>query len=162
MSALPQWDVGPILVAVDFSADSAVAVAWAARQAEIEGAQLIILHVVHDPAASPGFYRKPGENWLRPMVDVAEDMMTEFVAAAKADNPERLALASAQTRLVSGLPAGRIVEVAGEVGARLVVVGGRGRTGLQSILLGSVAERTVQICPVPVVVVKTAAPGQAT
>jgi len=148
---------GPVLVAVDFSADSGTALVWAARQAEIEPAPLVILHVVHDPAASPGFYRKPGEDWLRPMIDVATDMMAEFVTTARAEHPDLPALASAQTRLVAGLPAGRIAEVAKETGARLVVIGSRGRTGLQSILLGSVAERVVQICPVPVVVVKTMA-----
>lgn len=149
----PHMD-GPVVAAVDFSEDSRLALEWAARQAELEGAPLMILHVVHDPAASPGFYHKPDEKWLRPMVDIAEDMMERFLATAKADHPHLPALASAQVKLVSGLPAGRIVEVAGEADARLVVVGSRGRTGLSSILLGSVAERVVQICKVPVVVVK--------
>jgi len=49
--------------------------------------------------------------------------------------------------------------VASDAGARLVVVGSRGRTGLQSILLGSVAQRVAQICAAPVVIVKS--PGQA-
>ncbi|MGI9416015.1 MAG: universal stress protein [Hyphomicrobiales bacterium] len=154
MSALPATAGGPILVAVDFSADSELALVWAARQAELEGAPLIVLHVVHDPAASPGFYRKPDENWLRPMVDVAEDMMAEFLKSAKAEHPDLPALASARADLVSGLPAGRIVETAQDESARLVVVGSRGRTGLETILLGSVAERVAQTCPVPVVIVK--------
>ena len=93
---------GPILVAVDFSADSELALVWAARQAELEGAALIVLHVVHDPAASPGFYRKPDENWLRPMVDVAKDMMAEFLKSANSEHPDLPALASARADLVSG------------------------------------------------------------
>jgi len=144
----------PVLVAVDFSADSSRALVWAARQAEMEDAPLIILHVVHDPAASPGFYQKPEENWLRPLADVARDMMDDFLATAKAEHPDLPALASAAVRLVSGLPGGRIAEVASETGARLVVIGSRGRTGLQSILLGSVAQRVAQICSAPVVIVK--------
>jgi nucleotide-binding universal stress UspA family protein len=152
---------GPVLVAVDFSEDAGLALAWAARQAQLENAPLIILHVVHDPAASPGFYNKPDENWLRPMVDVARDMMDDFLARAKAEHPDLSALSAASVKLVPGLPAGRIVEVAGETGARLVVIGSRGRTGLQSILLGSVAERVAQTCPVPVVVVKMPAPEPA-
>jgi len=155
--ANPSAAGGSILVAVDFSEDSRRALFWAARQAWLEGVTLTILHVVHDPAASPGFYRKPDENWLRPMIDVAENMMNEFLAQAKADQPDLPALASASHRLVSGLPAGRIAEVAEETGAHLVVVGSRGRTGLESILLGSVAERVAQICSVPVVIVKTPA-----
>lgn len=145
----------PILVAVDFSEDSAQALVWAAHQAELEGAPLAILHVVHDPAASPGFYRKPDEVWLRPLTDVAKEMMDDFLASARAEHPELAALLSADVRLVSGLPGGRICEVASAAGARLVVVGSRGRTGLQSILLGSVAQRVAQICAVPVVIVKS-------
>ena len=148
----------PIVVAVDFSDDAAQALIWAAWQAQLEGAPLTILHVVHDPAASPGFYLKPDEKWLRPMTGVANEMMDEFLARLKSENPEMVALESAETRFVTGLPASRIVEVAEEIGARLVVVGSRGRTALQAILLGSVAERVAQICRTPVVVVKAPVP----
>ncbi len=149
---------GAILVAVDFSEDSRQALVWAARQAALESAPLVVLHVVHDPAASPGFYHKPDENWLHPMIDVAEEMMDDFIADAKARHPDLPSMASASVRLVSGLPAGRIFDVCEQTGARMVVVGSRGRTGLQSILLGSVAERVAQICNVPVVIVKKPAP----
>ncbi|MGI9356133.1 MAG: universal stress protein [Rhizobiaceae bacterium] len=151
---------GPVLAAVDFSEDSAVAVEWAARQAELLNVPLVILHVVHDPAASPGFYHKPGEDYLRPMVDVAEDMMEDFLQKVKEKNPDLPALATTSARLVSGLPAGRIAEITDETGASIVVIGSKGRTGLQSILLGSVAERVVQISPVPVVITKNLAMRQ--
>ncbi len=149
---------GPVLVAVDFSKDSRAALVWAARQAELEHTSLVVLHVVHDPAASPGFYRKPDEKWLRSMTDVAEEMMESFLAELKLEHPELAALGAARSRLVSGLPAGRINEVAMEVGAKLVVIGSRGRTGLDSILLGSVAERVAQTCSLPVVIVKAPSP----
>jgi nucleotide-binding universal stress UspA family protein len=144
----------PILCAVDFSPDSRAALSWACDQAELAGASLIVLHVVHDPAASPGFYREVEEDWIRPMAEVAEEMMAEFMATARETRPDCAVLAAAETRLVPGLPPGRIVEVARSVDARLVVIGSRGRTGLAHILLGSVAERVVQTAPMPVVVVK--------
>jgi nucleotide-binding universal stress UspA family protein len=146
--------LGPILVAVDFSKDSEAALAWAGEYARLAGAELLILHVAHDPAASPGFYRQMSDDWLRPMVEVAEQMMTEFVAAMRVAHPALGTVQTAATRLVSGLPAGRIVEVAEQVGAPLIVVGSRGRTGLPHILLGSVAERVAQTATVPVVIVK--------
>ncbi len=151
---------GAILVAVDFSEDSRLALIWAARQAQLEKAPLIVLHVVHDPAESPGFYRKPDDNHLRPMTDVAAEMMDEFLDRVKAEHPDMPALSGARAQLVSGLPPGRIVEFATAVGASLVVVGSRGRTGLSHVMLGSVAKRVVQLCPLPVVVVK-APPGNA-
>ncbi len=145
----------PILCAIDFSADSEAALLWAAAQAEREDARLIVLHVVHDPASSPGFYRKPNAEWLQPMEEVAAEMFAEFLADVRTRNPEAAGLARVETRLVTGLPSGRISEVAAEVGAGHVVVGSRGRTGLPHIMLGSVAERVAQIAGPPVTVVKS-------
>ena len=145
---------GPVLVAVDFSEDSEAALAWAGEYARVAGVRLLILHIAHDPSSSPGFYRQMSDDWLRPMVEVAEQMMAEFLAAMRAAHPTIEAVQTAATRLVSGLPAGRIVEVAEQVGAPLIVVGSRGRTGLPHILLGSVAERVAQTATVPVVIVK--------
>ena len=36
----------------------------------------------------------------------------------------------------------------------MVVVGSKGRTGLKHVLIGSKASQIVQLCPVPVTVVK--------
>lgn len=152
---------GPILCAVDFSADSEAALLWACSQAELTGSALVLLHVVHDPAASPGFYRRPGGDWPRPLTEVAEEMQQEFLDKVRRDHPKQAALQSLETRIVPGLPPSRIVEVATEIGASLIVVGSRGRTGLPHVLLGSVAERVVQIAAIPVTVVKQA-PGPAT
>lgn len=150
----PEKGQGPVLVAVDFSEDSRAAVAWAGAEAGRLGVGLLILHVVHEPASSPGFYRPVDEDWLRPMADIAHEMMDTFVASMCTELPALKALAGAEIRLVTGLPAGRIIEVADAIGAPLIVVGSRGRTGLPHILLGSVAERVVQLAPMPVVVVK--------
>ncbi len=146
----------PILCAVDFSPDSEAALLWAAAQAEREDARLVVLHVVHDPASSPGFYRKPDAEWLRPMEDVAREMFAEFLEGVRERNPDAPGLARVETMQVDGLPSGRICEVADEIGAGLVVVGSRGRTGLPHVMLGSVAERVAQIAAAPVTVVKVA------
>jgi len=151
---------GIILVATDFSPDSEAALLWACRQADLEAARLVLLHVVHDPTSSPGFYRRVEGDWLRPMATVAGEMLEDFVGRLRGAHPEVPALEGLQTRLVTGLPAGRIVETAVEIGAELVVVGSRGRTGLAHILLGSVAERVVQTAPMPVTVVKARDSGQ--
>jgi nucleotide-binding universal stress UspA family protein len=145
---------GPVLVGVDFSDDSRAALTWAGEYAGTSGAELLVLHVVHDPAAKPGFYRRKDDKRVRPMVEVARDKMTEFLKANTKARRDLKALQTADTKIVSGLPAGRIVEVAEKVGARLIVVGSQGRTGLPLILLGSVAERVAQLAPIPVVIVK--------
>lgn len=144
----------PVLCAVDFSKDSGAALLWAARYAERENARLVVLHVVHDPASSPGFYHKPKAGWLRPMEEVAQEMFNEFLVGMRERNPEAVGLRRIETMVLAGLPAGRITEAANEIGAGLLVVGSQGRTGLPQIMLGSVAQRVVQISKVPVTVVK--------
>lgn len=146
-----------ILVAIDFSEDSRAALDWAVHYAERCSMRLVILHVVHEPASSPGFYRKDGREPLQPMQEVANSMMAEFLAQAKAENPESKPLAEADLRFVPGLPPTRIVEVSDLLGAKLTVVGSRGITGLPHMLLGSVAERVIELSPRPVVVVKAEA-----
>jgi nucleotide-binding universal stress UspA family protein len=153
---------GTLLVAVDFSEDSREAVLWANREAEHLGCGLMILHVVHDPASSPGFYRHVEVDWLRPMADLARAMMDAFLKKIREEHPSLSALATAEAKLVTGLPASRIVEVAKSINAPLIVIGSRGRTGLTHILLGSVAERVVQLAPMPVVVVKGHEEGNGT
>ena len=73
----------PILVAVDFSRDSARAVSWAAHQAELEDAPLTLLHVIHDHPDSPGFYTEPGSGASRPIEERAKEteLRVKLVAA---------------------------------------------------------------------------------
>lgn len=144
----------PVLVAVDFSPDSEAALLWARDYADATGAKLVLLHVVHDPAEAPGYYRKTGADLLRPMEDVANEMMDEFLEKLGEQHGGLDAVNDGERMLVTGIPATRILEVADQTGARLIVMGSRGRTGLPRLLLGSKAERVVQMSPIPVTIVK--------
>ena len=53
-----------------------------------------------------------------------------------------------------GRPANEISEYAREIDADLVATGTRGRHGENRFLIGSVAERVVRTCPVPVLTVR--------
>lgn len=147
-------ETGPILVAVDFTADSEAALLWACRYGGSIGIPVIVLHVIHDPGDAPGYYRKVEADLLRPLEDVAAEMMSEFLERVRHQHPELEALESIETVLVKGIPATRIMEVAKSTAARIIVMGSRGRTGLPHLLLGSKAERVVQLAPVPVTIVK--------
>jgi len=59
-----------------------------------------------------------------------------------------------EAEVVQGGVAKRIVRVAEEWEADMIVVGDTGRTGLKRIALGSVAETVVKAAPIPVLVVK--------
>jgi nucleotide-binding universal stress UspA family protein len=145
----------PILVPVDFSEYSEAALLCAAELAQVLGSELIILHVVHDPGDAPGYYAVKGRNkQLERLEDVAARMLEEFVKKIRSEHPEQAALRSATTQLVTGLPVNRILESAGKVQARMIVMGSQGRTGLAHMMLGSKAEQVVRLSPIPVTIVK--------
>ena len=144
---------GPILVAVDFSRDSEAALVWACDYAGRIGAKVLVLHVVHDPVETPGSYRRSEADALRPMEEVATEMLNKFIQRIGEAQPE-VEPDAISTQLVVGIPETRILEVADKTGARMVVMGSKGRTGLPHLLLGSRAERVVQRAAIPVTIVK--------
>ena len=60
-----------------------------------------------------------------------------------------------ETHAVERDPADAIIEIAGEVGADVVVVGNKGMKGAKRFLLGSVPNKVAHNAPCTVVVVKT-------
>jgi nucleotide-binding universal stress UspA family protein len=52
--------------------------------------------------------------------------------------------------IVQGSPSSEIVDYADKIGADLIVMGTKGRGGVDRMLLGSVAERVVRMANVPV------------
>jgi len=152
--AVSDNDNGPVLVALDFTADSQAALLWACRYAARVGVEVIGLHVVHDPGEAPGYYKRADSDLLRPLEDVAVEMMDEFIAKVLVEYPDLPAIQQMKKLLVKGIPATRILELAEKYGVSMIVMGSRGRTGLPHLLLGSKAERVVQLSPLPVTIVK--------
>jgi len=146
----------PILVAVDFSDYSEAALVWAASEAIVHDVPLIVLHVAHDPSDAPGTYRRgeTGGSASEPIEDAAARLFSSFLTDACARHENVRARAPIETRVVVGVPATRILEVADEVNARHIVMGSHGRTGIKRLLLGSKAADVVQRSPVPVTIVK--------
>ncbi len=147
-------DDGPLLVAVDFSPDSEAALRWAARLASDLRAPLLVLHVIHDPAETPGTYARAAAAPLERVEDVARTMLEDFVRRVREQEPALRVLERAELCIVRGLPEGRILELADQRGARLVVMGGRGRTRLADLLLGSKTERVARLARAPVAIIK--------
>jgi nucleotide-binding universal stress UspA family protein len=65
-----------------------------------------------------------------------------------------------ETRAVIGNAATAILNAAREIDAELVVVATRGRTGLKRMVLGSVAERIVELAPCSVLAVRQRTPAE--
>lgn len=144
----------PVLVAVDFSPDAEAALVWACRYAERAKAPIQALHVVHDPGEAPGYYKRDREDVLRPLSDVAAEMMSKFLERVAQENPRLKKAEAVEPILITGIPETRILEIAKSNDARIIVMGSRGRTGLPHLLMGSKAERVVQLSPIPVTIVK--------
>ena len=145
-----------LLVAVDFSPYSEQALCFAGQLAGKLKAQLLVLHVIHDPAEAPGFYAQKGKKkkFLKSMEEAAEEMMEEFLLKMRQAHPDLVPIKKAKALLVVGTPVTRIVEVAEKKQVGMIIIGSHGRTGLAHLLVGSKVQRVVQLSPVPVTVVK--------
>lgn len=145
----------PIVTCIDFSEDSKAALVWAGKLAETTGRPMVLLHIVHDMAAHPGFYHPDKADHLEPMQDVAQSMMSDFLALMKSQNPELASIETADVQLIPGLPATRIVEVAGLLKADLLVLGGNGMASHSRKRLGSVVERVAELSTIPIAIIKS-------
>ena len=146
---------GQILVATDFSEHSSYAVRWALDLADSLKSSIFLLHVVHDRAEGPGYYRHDKKDAMRPMEDIAERMLQKFIDDIGDENSQFESYKNLNTEIVTGLPVTKILEVAERINARMIVMGSQGLTGLAHLLIGSKAEQVVRISKIPVTIVKS-------
>ena len=126
-----------ILVAIDFSQSSHAALAWAVAQARGKEVALHLVHVVEELPGLPAARRR-----------------AEADTKALFDSCVTTGLAAVTPHVRYGHPVRSILAIARDLGAELLVVGSHGHTGLERVLVGSVAERLVRLADCPVVVVK--------
>jgi len=138
-----------ILVGVDGSTESRAAATFAANLATATGAQLILAGIAFasDPLADPEWRVR-----LRTFEEEESARTMNMVKgmAAEIARPEQ----AVQTIVEKGVPASALADLAARLNVDLVVVGHRGRGGIKRMLMGSVADRLVQICSKPVTVVR--------
>ena len=119
---------GATIVCGVATADSQTVLDTAAWLADKHRANLIVVHAFDEP-----------------VID-AEEVMDAIRAGTSSAR-------DVETRLVEGSPAERLLEVAREEDADLLVVGSRGRGALAGGLLGSVTRELTQTAECPVVIV---------
>lgn len=108
-------------------------------------------------ARSGPLFRSSGTVALLRVVSTIEDVAA--AATALDGIRDRLIGAgfAATARVIVGDPAGKIVQVAEETEASLIVLSTHGRSGVERVLKGSVAEQVIRTSPVPVLVAPLAA-----
>lgn len=131
-----------ILVPHDFSDASTTAVEQAAAWGEALGASITLLHVV-EPVVYPEFYA------VDVMSDQTMDRLIERSGKALEIAAASLPHASVTTLVDKGRAAERIVEIADPEQFDLVIMATRGLSGLEHVLLGSVAESVLRRSRVP-------------
>jgi nucleotide-binding universal stress UspA family protein len=136
-----------LLVPVDFSPVSEAALRHATRLARKKKGRLVIVHVLPSPAifsAEDGFV-----DYYDLLVKDAETGMKRLARRLrlKPRDFRWILLRASDTGLA-------IARQAKKSRASMIVMGSRGRTGLQRFMLGSVAERTLRYAECPVLIVK--------
>jgi nucleotide-binding universal stress UspA family protein len=144
-----------IVVGVDGSGDSNVAVRWAAREAAMHEARLTLVHAIEmpNPLWSAAELRELYEADARGILDDAVADVTDFT---KGDG-----LREVNPQTYFARPAPTLIDMSKD--AELVVVGARGLGAVGRLLLGSVSTALVHHahCPVSVIPQDTALPAPA-
>jgi len=123
-------------------------------------------------AQAARFLRRPGTEVILVRVVETQDMDPEgfggLIPRLKLEAAEYLAGVSGKLReagwrvrasVEEGRPLERILETAAREKATLVALASHGRTGLARWVMGSVAEKVVRACPVPVLVLRPIGAG---
>jgi nucleotide-binding universal stress UspA family protein len=154
-AAVPPGDSAPfteIVCAIDFSASSARALAYALDVAQEADARMTLLHVIEMPPELRALPRAEG-------IDVPA-----VRAAAEADCLQRLRAAvpesahtycAIHTEVIEGNPAREIVRMAEQRGADLIVMGVQGRSAVDMLIFGSKTHAVLHHAPCPVLTVRT-------
>ena len=138
--------VSKILAAVDFSSGSKAAVEYAVALAKALQSTVTLFHVYEMPALM---------NSIVPGADNALDAKNDrafaqsWLEELRAETRKRSAV-EMHVVVEHGSPAQGILSLSSHGGFDMIVMGTHGRTGLQHVLMGSVAEAVVRraLCPV--------------
>jgi nucleotide-binding universal stress UspA family protein len=133
-----------ILVGVDGSAQSGLALRWAADLARQTGGEVIAAHALGLLAHIKSAETSPAESHRKEVGDLLEG---EWSA------PLRDSKVQYRCLLLDGNPVSALMAAAADEEADLIVVGTRGTGGFPGLQLGSTSLQLVQHCGRPVVVV---------
>lgn len=145
-----KFKLDKIVVSVDFSKHAKLAVEEALAISEGEDIKLTLVNVFRVPSG----YHKTGKNYDEFATIMKGHARTDFREFIEANNfPDDLDCEYVLD--VDDSPADKIFGFADDQNADMIVMGSKGRTGLASILLGSVAEKVVKYdSEIPLMIVK--------
>ena len=160
-----------LLVPTDFSEPANQALSHAREEAALHRAKVTLLHVMAPHADTDIYYvtgspEPPPQGSVDPTGGGRVSARPLSEPTVVRSDPAEAALTHLQdlipaagrgtwdVAIAVGHPADAIVRVAQERNVDLIVMGTHGRTGLQHVLLGSVAEKVVRLAPCPVLTIR--------
>lgn len=151
---------GPVIGATDFSDPSLPALRMAASEARRRGVSLHLLHAFDAGLFALGASHAPGAAlpYLAGSSSIALEGLDELRARAQARLEQTLdeSGVAGEVAVVPGKAAHVIVRYAESIGASLVVVATRGRSGIKRLTLGRTAASVIESAPCSVLVVRLA------
>lgn len=152
------FPAGTILVPTDFSLTSERAMSMAIRLAQRNSSRIVLLHVFADLKVREAIqwteYLPTGQTELEleeGIMNRAQEELDAFVSKFPVGEIK------VDKKVLSEVPHRGIVETAEQENVDLIVMGTHGRSGLNHLIMGSVAEKVVRASPSPVLTVK---PGE--
>ncbi len=143
-----------IVVGVDGSAGSKKALQWALDEARRRKAAVDVVHAWHPPYFT-------GLPYMAGYLSISPDFQPDALEAGArhvlegaTQGADRTGVAALETVLVRGPAVRTLLDVAN--GAKLLVLGSKGRSALTGLLVGSVGDQVLHHAPCPVVVVPAA------
>jgi len=138
-----------IVVGIDGSTSARLATRWAAREAEIRHADLVLVSAWNMPLDGYNFGDAPfSEDALKGLEIEAEERLAEAAEEARTVASDLWII----TEAAQGQAAAVLLHAARD--ADLLVVGSRGLGGFRGLLLGSVSQQCVDHASCPVVIVR--------
>lgn len=137
-----------IVCAIDLSEQSRVIADYAVMLAKMSNASIIVVYVAPTLTQYTGFHIPPNtiDSFVGEIVAGAEQTIKSFVNT-------HFQGVNARGTVVVGYAAEEILSLAETEKADMIVMGTRGRKGLDRILFGSVAEKVVKSSACPVLTV---------
>ncbi|MFO7835778.1 MAG: universal stress protein [Candidatus Thorarchaeota archaeon] len=141
-------DIETIVVAVDGSEHSDKAVQYACSIGPSMDAEVILLHVVPMLVSATPYQDTVSDQPFLALEKVGEDILTK--AKTLASN-----LGCEVTDLLDhGDPASRIIEIADEKDADIIIMGSRGLSGIKRFFVGSISDKVTNHAKCPVMLVR--------
>ncbi len=142
-------EIKKIICAVDLSPHSETIAQYAVTLAKGLDAEVVAVYAAPSLTQYVGFHVPPSsiESFVGEIVSGAEKSLETFVG-------EHLSGVRTSSKVLNGYAAEEILNFSVACNADLIIMGTHGRTGIDRILFGSVAERIVKNSPIPVLTVR--------